>query len=134
MRAQLYSCMATLKMGMDILFDNEHIRLEQLMGHGGLFKTKGVAQKLMAGALNVPVAVMETAGEGGPWGMAILAMYMKNKAQNEPLEAYLENKVFIDGSCERVEPNETDAKGFEQYMDRYIKGLEVEKMAVKCIK
>lgn len=134
MRAQLFSCMATLKLGMDIMFDNEHIRLEQLMGHGGLFKTKGVAQKFMAGALEVPVAVMETAGEGGPWGMAILAMYMKNKNQDESLEDYLENRVFTDGRCERVEPNEADVKGFKQYMDRYVKGLEVEKMAVKYIK
>ncbi len=134
MRAQLFSCMATLKLGMDILFDNEHIELEQLLGHGGLFKTKGVAQKLMAGALNVPVSVMETAGEGGPWGMAILASYMMNKSHDESLEDYLENKVFINASCERVEPDETDINGFAQYMDRYVKGLEAEKAAVKNLK
>ncbi len=134
MRAQLFSCMATLKLGMDILFNNEHLRLEQLMGHGGLFKTKGVAQKLMSGALNVPVSVMETAGEGGPWGMAVLARYMKSKAQDESLEAYLENRVFTGADCERLEPQEADIKGFQLYMDRYVKGLEVEKAAIKAVK
>ena len=78
MRAQLYAAMATLRLGMEILY-GEHVALEKLYGHGGLFKTKGVGQRLMAGALGVPVAVMETAGEGGPWGMALLAMYRKNR-------------------------------------------------------
>jgi sugar (pentulose or hexulose) kinase len=134
MRAQIYSCIATLKLGMDILFINENIRIEQLLGHGGLFKTKGVAQKFMSGALNVPVSVMETAGEGGPWGMAILAAYMKHKAQDETLEDYLDNRVFKDSHCERVEPAEADIAGFKQFMDRYVKGLEAEKAAVKSLR
>lgn len=134
MRAQLYSCMASLKLGMDILFKKENIRIEQLLGHGGMFKTRGVAQKLMSSALNVPVAVMETAGEGGPWGMAILAAYMIHKAQDESLEDYLDNRVFKDCKCERTEPDEADSKGFQQYMDRYVKGLKAEKAAVNCMR
>lgn len=134
MRAQLFACMASLKLGMDILFIKENIRIEQLLGHGGLFKTKGVAQKLMSSALNVPVAVMETAGEGGPWGMAVLAAYMMNKTQNEPLEAYLDNRVFKDSHSERMEPDEADMKGFQEYMDRYVKALEAERAAVKYLK
>ena len=90
MRAQLYGTMATLRLGMNILFDKENVQIEKLLGHGGLFKTPVVGQKLMAGALNTPVAVMETAGEGGAWGIALLAAYMVNKV-NEPLEDYLEN-------------------------------------------
>lgn len=134
MRVQLYSCMATLRLGMDILFANENITIDQLLGHGGLFKTKGVAQRLMSSALKVPVAVMETAGEGGPWGIALLAAYMGNRAQNEALEDYLDNRVFRDSKCERIEPDVADFEGFQQFMNRYVKGLEAEKAAVRYLK
>lgn len=129
MRAQLYAAMATLQIGMEILFQGEQVALEKLYGHGGLFKTKDVGQRLMAGALNVPVAVMETAGEGGPWGMALLAMYRKNKDEHETLEQYLAKKVFgqAKGSC--VPPEQETVEGFRRYMARYKQGLEVERLA-----
>jgi len=133
MRAQLYAAMATLQIGMDILFEEEHVELTKLYGHGGLFKTKGVGQKLMAGALNVPVAVMETAGEGGPWGMALLAMYRKNRQPGEPLESYLAQKVFQNAAGDCVSPDPRDAEGFRQYIQRYKAGLEIEKAAVKAL-
>ncbi len=134
MRAQLYATMATLKLGMDILFDKEKVTIDQLMGHGGLFKTKGVGQQLMAGAMNVPVAVMETAGEGGPWGMALLAAYAKNKAEGETLEDYLSKKVFADSKGSVVEPKKEDVEGFARYIESYKAGIDVEKAAIKALR
>ncbi|SDN67130.1 xylulokinase [Acetanaerobacterium elongatum] len=134
MRTILFSTMATLKIGMDILLQKEHVCVEQLLGHGGLFKTKGVGQRLMAAALNTPVSVMETAGEGGAWGIAVLADYMKNKEQNEPLEHYLSEKVFAGRMGECVSPNPEDVRGFEGYMQRYLQGLAVERAAVEALK
>lgn len=134
MRAQLYAAMATLKIGMDLLFEQEHVTLDKLYGHGGLFKTKGVGQRLMAGALNVPVAVMETAGEGGPWGMALLAMYRKEREEGETLEEYLAQKVFrrAEGDC--MDPLAEDTAGFAAYIRRYKAGLAVEHAAVDALK
>ena len=128
MRAQLYAAMATLRLGMEILY-GEHVALERLYGHGGLFKTKGVGQRLMAGALGVPVAVMETAGEGGPWGMALLAMYRKNRRPGDTLERYLQEQVFAQASGEEVRPDPADAAGFAAYLKRYQAGLAVERAA-----
>ncbi len=133
MRAQLYAAVATLKIGMDILFREEKVELDTLYGHGGLFKTKNVGQRLMAGALRVPVAVMETAGEGGPWGMALLAMYRKEKSPGETLEDYLNERVFRSAAGSRLEPDPEDARGFEAYLARYKAGLEVEKTAAKVL-
>ncbi|MDR1439254.1 MAG: FGGY-family carbohydrate kinase [Clostridiales bacterium] len=99
-RALLYSAMATLKLGMDILTEKERVAIDRLYGHGGLFKTKGVGQRLMAAALNVPVAVMDSAGEGGAWGIALLAAYMRNRRDGEPLEAYLAGRVFAGAAAE----------------------------------
>ena len=123
--------MATLKLGMDILTENENVRLDQLMGHGGLFKTEGVGQKLMSGALNVPVTVMESAGEGGAWGIALLARYMLKKSDGETLESYLDNKVFVNYTGKKVEPDSTDIAGFASYMDNYKKCLPAEKAAAE---
>jgi len=128
MRAQLYSAMATLKVGMEIL-EEEKVAMDSLLGHGGLFKTKGVGQRLMAGALNVPVAVMETAGEGGPWGMSLLAAYAANKAEGESLEAYLNEKVFSAAKSERMDPLPEDTAGFEAFMKNYKACLDVERAA-----
>jgi sugar (pentulose or hexulose) kinase len=133
MRANLFSAMATLKLGMDILTQKEHVTVDTLMGHGGLFKTKGVAQKLMAGALNVPVSCMETAGEGGPWGMALLAAYMANKAQGETLENYLNIKVFADAKGESIAPDAKDVEGFTAFISAYRKGLAAERAAVETL-
>lgn len=128
MRAQLYAAMATLRLGMEILY-GEHVALEKLYGHGGLFKTKGVGQRLMAGALGVPVAVMETAGEGGPWGMALLAMYRKNRRPGDTLERYLQEQVFAQAKGEELPPDPADAAGFAAYLKRYQAGLAVERAA-----
>ena len=128
-RAQLFSTMASLRIGMNILTEQEKVRLDVLMGHGGLFKTKGVGQRLMAGAMNIPVAVMETAGEGGAWGVALLAAYLVEQ-KGESLEDYLNNKVFAGNSGERMAPDARDVEGFAGFMDRYQKGLAAQRGAV----
>ena len=133
MRAQLYGTMATLRLGMNILFDKENVQIEKLLGHGGLFKTPIVGQKLMAGALNTPVAVMETAGEGGAWGIALLAAYMVNK-ENEQLEEYLENEVFAEYKASVIEPDKADVEGFNEYIKRYESAVAVEKAAIANLK
>jgi sugar (pentulose or hexulose) kinase len=134
MRTILFSAMGTLKLGMDILTEKEKVRLDTLLGHGGLFKTKGVGQKLMAAALNVPVAVMESAGEGGAWGIALLAAYMRRKNEGETLEDYLERKVFAGNKGLRMEPDGIDLRGFEKFMDRYTAGLNIERAAAEYLK
>lgn len=134
MRNQIFSAMATLRLGMDILFQKENISLHRLLGHGGLFKTKLAGQKLMAGALGVPVSVMETAGEGGAWGIALLASYMRNKDEGETLEEYLDNKVFCENTGATVKPDQTDVDGFNQYMARYKAAVAVEKAAIESLK
>lgn len=131
MRAHLYAALATLKLGMDILMEKEHVRLDELLGHGGLFKVPEAAQQLMATALNVPVAVMHTAGEGGAWGIALLGMYMRNRERNETLEAYLQNRVFANADSVRLEPNEKERTGFMAYMQRYVNGLAIERAAIE---
>ena len=131
MRALLFSAMGTLKLGMDILTEKEHIRLDNLLGHGGLFKIKGVGQKLMAGALNTPVSVMESAGEGGAWGIALLAAYMLQGQKGLPLEKFLAEKVFANVSGDRVEPDPKDVRGFKKFMERYSAGLKIERAAVE---
>lgn len=134
MRAQLYGTMATLRLGMNILFDKENVKIEKLLGHGGLFKTAVVGQKFMAGALNTPVAVMETAGEGGAWGIALLSAYMSNKEENETLEEYLKNKVFADYKASVTEPDQSDVDGFNAYIKRYEAAVEIEKSAINTLK
>lgn len=131
MRTHLYTCMGALKMGMDILLKNEGVVVDKLLGHGGLFKTKGVGQKFMADAMNAPVAVMETAGEGGAWGIGILAAYMKNKEEGESLSAYLENKVFAGKESTQITPEPEGTAGFEAFMERYKNGLAIERAAVE---
>lgn len=128
MRAQLYAAMAPLKLGMDLLLEREHAALDRLTGHGGLFKTPTVGQRLMAGALGVPVSVMETAGEGGPWGMAILAMYSV-KGAGQSLSEYLEQKVFAGAEGSTAQPVREDAEGFAAFLKRYTAGLPVERLA-----
>lgn len=134
MRSHLYSSLATLKIGMDILFKQEHVTLDELMGHGGLFKTKGVGQSIMAAACNVPVTVMETAGEGGAWGIAILASYMKNKADGETLDQYLNEKVFAGEKGSTMAPDAADVAGFDEFIKAYVAALPAEKAAVETIK
>ena len=130
-RAQVYSTMATLKIGMEIL-DKENVAIDCLTGHGGLFKTPIVGQKLMAGALATPITVMETAGEGGAWGIALLARYMIDNT-GETLEEYLNEKVFSKYQGSTIEPDADDVKGFADYIELYKKGLAVEKSACENI-
>ncbi len=130
MRVGLFSALATLKIGMDILFEKEHVKIDQILGHGGFFKTKDVGQKIMAAAMNVPISVMETAGEGGAWGIALLASYMLRKGQNEPLEAYLANRVFAQKTGSTIAPDQADVAGFAVFMERYKRGLGIERAAV----
>jgi len=131
MRTLLFSTMGTLKLGMDILTEKEHIRLDNLLGHGGLFKTKGVGQRLMAGALNTPVSVMESAGEGGAWGIALLAAFLLQGSKGVSLEKFLAEKVFKDAKGDRVEPDQKDVQGFKKFMERYSVGLKIERAAVE---
>ena len=131
-RAQLYSTMSTLKIGMDILAE-EKVAIDSLTGHGGLFKTPVVGQKYMAAACNAPVTCMETAGEGGPYGMALLAAYMLNKAEGESLEAYLNAHVFADAVGSTLAPEQADVDGFNSYIKQYKELLKVERTAVDNI-
>ena len=131
MRSLLLSSMATLKIGMNILTEDEGVTVAKLLGHGGLFKTAVVGQKLMAGALNVPIAVMESAGEGGAWGIALLAAYAVYKESGETLEAFLDNKIFADTAISTINPDPVDVKGFEGYLERYRSVLEAERAAVE---
>lgn len=131
MRAQLYSSLATLRLGMDILSDKEQVTLDRMLGHGGFFKVPAVGQSVMAAALGVPITVMETAGEGGPWGMATLASYMKNKAVGESLEAYLSERVFASAFSITTKPEKETAEGFARFMERYVKGLSIERSAIE---
>ena len=131
-RATLYSTMSTLKIGMDILAE-EKVAIDSLTGHGGLFKTPVVGQKYMAAACNAPVTCMETTGEGGPYGMALLAAYMLNKAEGETLEAYLNAHVFADAKGTTMQPDQADVDGFNAYIRRYKALLEVERKAVELL-
>ena len=129
-RAQLYATMSTLKIGMDIL-SSEHVAIDSLTGHGGLFKTPVVGQSYMAAACGAPVTCMETAGEGGPYGMALLASFLLNRGENERLEDFLSHKVFAGASSSTIRPDPACVEGFNSYIKRYKLLLEVEKTAVE---
>jgi sugar (pentulose or hexulose) kinase len=129
MRTHLFSALGALRIGLYI-FDKEKVKIDQVLGHGGFFKTKDVGQKIMAAAMNVPVSVMETAGEGGAWGMALLASYMLHKTAKEPLEAYLADKVFAGQKSTTIAPDPKDVAGFAAFMERYKKGLVIERTAM----
>lgn len=134
MRIQLFSSLGALKIGMDILFEQEQVKIDRVLGHGGFFKTKEVGQKMMAAAMNVPVTVMETAGEGGAWGIALLASFMLHKTKHEPLEAYLSKRVFAHENSTTITPTREDVDGFLAFMERYEKGLVIERAAVDGLK
>ena len=131
MRAHLYSALATLKLGNDILMKKEQVEIDTIYGHGGLFKTKGVGQQFLADALSAPVSVMKTAGEGGPWGMAILASYMVNREENEKLPDFLQEKVFHGEKGECLYPDPEGVSGFDAFLKDYAGALLVEKAAVE---
>ena len=133
MRTHLYSSLAALKAGLDILFREEDVQVDKMLGHGGLYKTKGVGQRITAAAMNTPVSVMETAGEGGAWGIAVLASYMKNREDGETLGQYLDEKVFAGNTGVEIAPDADDVKGFDAFMERYKKGLAAERAAVDAL-
>ena len=131
MRVHLFTALGALKVGMDILLKEEHVEIDSILGHGGLFKTKGVGQSILAAAINAPVSVMETAGEGGPWGMALLASYMVRREEGESLKSYLADKVFAGNEGTSMEPDAKDVEGFEVFTERYKKGVAIELAAAE---
>lgn len=134
MRSHLFTSLGALKLGLDILLKEEDVAIDKIFGHGGLFKTKGVGQKILAAAIDAPVSVMETAGEGGAWGIALLASYMLQKKSGETLDDYLAGSVFGGEEGESVAPDPEDVAGFEAFMERYKKGLAIERAAVANLK
>ena len=134
MRVHLFTALGALKVGLDILFREEDVKVDRILGHGGLFKTKGVGQKIMAAAMNSPVSVMETAGEGGAWGIALLASYLVNKGENESLEDFLNEKVFAGNEGISMDPDPSDVEGFDAFIERYKAGLPIERAAVDTLK
>ena len=131
MRAHIHASVAVLKIGNDILFNEEKIKVDRITGHGGLFKTKGVGQRILAAALNSPISVMETAGEGGAWGMALLASFLVNNKAERSLADYLEMEVFAGNTGFSISPTEEDVAGFNAYLENYKKCLGIEKAAVE---
>ena len=134
MRVHLYTALGALKTGLDILMKEEDVKVDKMLGHGGLFKTEGVGQKIMAAAVNAPVSVMKTAGEGGAWGIALLAAYLADKKDGEKLEDFLDNRIFKELSGETIEPAKEEIDGFDAFMDHYKAGLEIEKSAIEHMK
>ena len=133
MRCHLYSAFGALKVGCDIMLREEGVGLDRITGHGGLFKTEHVGQSYLAAAINAPVTVMKTAGEGGAWGMAILANYMAQREGKETLEDYLENRVFKGQEGVTLSPDPADVAGFEAFAKRYVEGLPIVREAVKSM-
>ena len=133
MRSHLYTSLGAVKMGTDILIKDEGVKVRRITGHGGLFKTKGVAQSYLAAAMNAPVTVMDTAGEGGAWGIALLAAFLADKKEGETLEQYLDERIFTSLSGTTIEPDPADVEGFEIFMDHYKKGLDIERAAIECM-
>ena len=134
MRAHLYGSVGVLKLGNDILFKQENVKVDRITGHGGLFKTKGVGQRVLAAAINSPISVMETAGEGGAWGIALLASYLVNNAQKQNLADWLDAKVFAGNTGVEIAPTAEDVAGFNRYIENYKAGLAIEKAAVEAKK
>lgn len=134
MRVHLFTSLGALKTGLDLLLKEEGVKVDEMLGHGGLFKTKGVGQKIMAAAIDAPVSVMETAAEGGAWGIAVLASYMINKDENETLDDYLTNKVFAGQIGTKIDPDSKDVEGFNEFIKRYTSGLAIERTAIDILK
>jgi sugar (pentulose or hexulose) kinase len=134
MRAHLYAALATFRVGLDRLFSQEGVKITRVLGHGGFFKTEGVGQRIMAAVMNAPVAVMQTAGEGGAWGIALLAMYLHNRQPGETLVDFLEKKVFLNQKDNMIMPDPVDVAGFNVFMKQFKQGLPIERAAVVNIK
>ena len=134
MKVHLYTSLGAVKMGLDILLEDEKVKVDRIMGHGGFFKTRGVGQRYLAAAVNAPVTVMDTASEGGAWGIALLAAYLADKKDGEKLEDFLDNRIFKELSGETIEPAKEEIDGFDAFMDHYKAGLEIEKSAIEHMK
>ena len=131
MRSHLYASVGVLKIGNDILFNEEKVKVDRITGHGGLFKTKGVGQRVLAAALASPISVMETAGEGGAWGIALLGSYLVNHADGQSLADFLDEQVFAGDEGVQIEPTAEDVAGFNAYIENYKATLPVEAAAVQ---
>ena len=131
MRAQLFSAFSPVKIGMDVMTKDEGVAVDSLVGHGGIFTTPKVAQKILAAAFDTPIKVMSTAAEGGAWGMAVLADYLWHADQ--PLDEFLDVRVFADAASTTENPDEGDVAGFEEFFDRFRKGLPIEHVAIESI-
>jgi len=131
MKVTLYTAFGALKTGLDILLKEEDVKIDSIFGHGGLFTTKGVCQKILAAAMNTPVSVMDTASEGGAWGMAILASYMVNKKDGETLEDYIKENVFAGTAGTTEQPDREDVEGFDKFIKKYSRGLAIERAAIE---
>ena len=129
-KVNLYTALGALKAGLDIMLVEEGVKLDRITGHGGLYKTPRVGQQITANAINAPVSVMKTAGEGGAWGIALLADYMISKDGGETLDMYLENKVFAGNEGTVLAPQPEEVEGFNVFIERYKKGLAIERAAV----
>lgn len=133
MRSQLYTCFGAMKLGMDILTKEEGVKIDKILGHGGIFKTPGVAQSILSAAIDVPVVVMETAGDGGAWGIALLALYL-DKKEDKSLEDFLNRDIFGESESVTIEPKEIMVEGYEKFLVNYKNGLDVEREAVEYLK
>ena len=131
MRTSLYTCFGAMRVGMNILTEQEGVKIDRLLGHGGMFKTPGVGQQILADAVNAPVSVMETAGEGGAWGIAVLASYLITRDEGEALDHFLNEKVFAGDQGSTLAPTPEGVAGYNKFMERYMKGLAIEKAAVE---
>ena len=131
MRTHLYASVGVLKIGNDILFNEEKIKVDRITGHGGLFRTKGVGQRILAAAINSPISVMETAGEGGAWGIALLGSYLVYNEKKQSLADFLDESVFVGDAGIEVSPTPEDVAGFNTYIENYKAGLPIEEAAVK---
>ena len=131
MRSNLYGALGVLKIGNDILLKEEKVTIKSITGHGGFFKTKGVGQSVLAAALNAPITVMATAGEGGAWGMAVLANYCIRDDKSKNLQNYLDEKVFAGQESTTMEPDPAMVAGYDEWMADYRKALKAEACAVE---
>ena len=133
MRTQLFASLATLRIGMDVLQKTEGVRLDRMFAHGGLFKTEGVAQRFLAAAIDTPVGVGDVAGEGGAWGIAVLAAFAAAGTPERSLADYLDAEVFAGASLQTARPDPVDVAGFDAFLRRYVAGLPVERAAVEHV-
>jgi sugar (pentulose or hexulose) kinase len=130
MRVQLFTCFGALKTGLKIL-DDENVSVDKILGHGGFFKTPVIGQSVLAAVMNAPVSVMETAGEGGAWGIAVLAAFAVNKGEGESLPDYLDEKIFATQKMTTLQPEKAIVDSFNSFMESYTKGLSIERAAVE---